>query len=153
VHFGDYDRALEELKRAIDLNASDAGSYGHLTAVLLYRGDTAGAIAAGEFLAQLQPEIPDGTAFDLGMAYILADRGGDAVRIVERAVDRSPGDLYANVMLAAAYAAVGRQQEAQRQAESVRQRFPAFPRDQFGSALRDPWLRAKLNHALEKAGL
>jgi Flp pilus assembly protein TadD len=152
VHFGDYDRALEELKRAIDLNGSDAESYASLVAVLLYRGDTAGAIAAGEFLAQLESEIPDGAAFDLGMAYVLADRGADAVRILERVVDRSPR-AYANVMLAVAYAAVGRQQEAERQAKSVRQRFPTFPRDQFGSALRDPSQRAKLDHALEKAGL
>jgi adenylate cyclase len=153
VRFGDYDRALEELKRAIDLNGSDAESYGHLITVLLYRGDTAGAIAAGELLAQFQPEIPDGNAFDLGMAYVLADRGADAVRILERVVDRSPGDAYASVMLAAAYATVGRQEDAERQARSVRQRFPTFPRDRFGSALRDPSLRAKLNHELEKAGL
>jgi adenylate cyclase len=153
VHFGDYDRALEELKRAIDLNGSDAESYDHLVTVLLYRGDTAGAIAAGELLAQFQPEIPDGTAFDLGMAYILADRGGDAVRILERVVDRNPGDLYANVMLAVSYAAVGRQEHAEQQARGVMQRFPTFSRDRFGSALRDPNLRAKLNQALEKAGL
>ena len=153
VQFGDYDRALEELKRAIDLNGSDAESYGHLVAVLLYRGDIAGAIAAGELLAQFQPEIPDGTAFILGMAYILADRGADAVRILERVIDRNPEDLYANVMLAAAYAAVGRQQEAERQAERVRQRFPTFSRDRFGSALRDPSLRAKLDRALEEGRL
>jgi adenylate cyclase len=153
VHFGDYDRAFEELKRAIDLNGSDAESYDHLIEVLLYRGDTAGAIAAGELVAQFQPEVPDGTAFDLGMAYILADRGADAVRVLERVVDRNQGDLYANVMLAVAYAAVGRQEDAERQARGVQQRFPTFSRDRFGSALRDPSLRAKLDHALEKAGL
>ena len=153
VHFGDYDRALEELKRAIDLNGSDAESYDHLVTVLLYRGDTAGAIAAGELVAQFQPEIPDGTAFDLGMAYVLADRGADAVRILEPVVDHNPRDLYASVMLAVAYAAIGRQQEAERLAKGVWQRFPTFSRDQFGSALRDPSLRVKLDHALEKTGL
>jgi adenylate cyclase len=153
VNFGDYDRALEELKRAIDLNGSDAESYDHLVTVLLYRGDIAGAIAAGELLAQFQPELPDGTALDLGMAYVLADRGADAVHILERDVDRTPGGLYANVMLAAAYAAVGRQQEAEQQARGVRQRFPTFSRDRFGSALRDPSLRAKLDGALKNAGL
>jgi class 3 adenylate cyclase/TolB-like protein/Flp pilus assembly protein TadD len=152
VRFGDYDRALDELKRAIDLNGSAADSYGHLIAVLVYRGDIPGAIAAGELLAQFQPEIPDGIVFYLGMAYVLADRGADAVRILGPVVDRNPGDLYANVMLAVAYAAVGRQQEAERQANGVRQRFPTFPRDRFGSALRDPNQRAKLDQALEKAG-
>ena len=153
VHFGEYDRALEELKRAIELNGSDAESYDQLVTVLLYRGDIAGAIAAGEVLAQFQPEIPDGAAFALGMAYVLADKSADAVGILERVVDRNPGDLYANVMLAAAYAAVGRQQEAERQANTVHQRFPTFSRDLFGSALREPALRSKLNHALEMAGL
>ena len=153
VHFGEYDRALDELKRAIDLNGSDAESYGHLVAVLLYTGDTASAIAAGELLAQFQPEIPDVTAFNLGMAYVLGDRGTDAIRIPEPVVGRNPRHLYASVMLAAAYAAVGRQQEAERLAKGVRQRFPTFSRDQFGSGLRDPSLRVKLDHALEMAGL
>ncbi len=153
VQFGDYDRALAELKRAIDLNGSDAESYGHLVTVLLFEGDISGAIAGGELVTQFRPEIPDGTAFDLGVAYILADRGADAVRILEHAVDRNPGHLYMNVMLAAAYGAVGRQQDAERQADRVHQRFPTFSRDRFGSALRDPSLRAKLNQALEKAGL
>jgi class 3 adenylate cyclase/TolB-like protein/Flp pilus assembly protein TadD len=153
VQFGDYDRALGELKRAIDLNGSDAESYDHLATVLLYEGDISGAIAGAELLTQFQPEIPDGAAFNLGIAYILADRGADAVRILERTINRNPGPLVTNVMLAAAYAAVGRQEDAERQAERVRQRFPTFSRDRFGSAFRDPTLRAKLNRALEKAGL
>lgn len=153
VHFGDHDRALEELRRAIDLNGSDAQSYDHLIVVLVYRGDIADAIAAAELVAQFQPELPDGAAFFLGMAYVLADRGADAIRILEPVVGKNPRDLYASVMLAVAYAAVGRQQQADGLAKAVRQRFPTFSRDQFGSALRDPSLRAKLDHALETAGL
>jgi adenylate cyclase len=153
VHFGDYDRALEELRRAIDLNGSDAQSYGHLVEVLLYRGDPAGAIAAGEMVAQFLPEIPDTTALLLGMAYVLTDRGADAIRILEPVVGHNSQDLYASVMLAVAYAAVGRQRQADELAKAVRQRFPTFSRDRFGSALRDPSLRAKLDHALENAGL
>src|SRR6516162_6627523 len=153
VHFGDYDHALDELKRAIDLNGSDAQSYGGLVTVLLYTGDPAGAIAAGETLTQFQPELPDGTALHLGMAYVLADHGADAIRILEPVVGHNPRDLYASVMLAVAYAAVGRQQQADELAKTVRQRFPTFSRDGFGSALRDPGLRAKLDHALASAGL
>jgi adenylate cyclase len=153
VQFGDYDRALEELKRAIDLNGSDAESYDHLVTVLLYEGDIAGAIARGELLTQFQPELPDGVAFNLGIAYILADRGADAVRVLGRAVERNPAPLVMNVMLAAAYAAAGLQHEAERQAERVHESFPTFSRDRFGSGFRDPTLRAKLDRALEKAGL
>jgi predicted Zn-dependent protease len=94
-----------------------------------------------------------GTSFNLGIAYVLADRAADAVRILERSIEQNPAHLYSNVMLAAAYAEAGRQHEAERQAEHVRYRFPNFPRESFGSALRDSNLRAKLDYALRKAGL
>jgi hypothetical protein len=55
-------------------------------------------------------------------------------------------------MLAAAYAAVGHHQQADELAKAVRQRFPTFSRDGFGSALRDPSLHAKLDRALATAG-
>src|SRR5271169_1304236 len=153
VQFGDYDRALDELKRAIDLNGSDAEAYGGLVTVLLYRGDIAGAIAAGELLAQFQPDIVKRNAPNLAIAYLLADRGPDAVHILEQLLDRNRTDLFANVMLAAAYAEVGRQQEADRQAELVRQRFPGLSTKELGSLLRDPNQREKLRLALKKAGL
>jgi tetratricopeptide (TPR) repeat protein len=153
VHFADYDRALDELKRAIDLNGSDAESYSVLVPVLLYRGDIAGAIAAGELVERFQPDAPVSTEFNLGLAYVLGDRAADAVRVLERSIEQNPAHMYSNVMLAAAYALAGRQQEAEHQADRVRQHFPTFPRETFGSALRDFDLRTKLDQALKKAGL
>jgi class 3 adenylate cyclase/TolB-like protein/Flp pilus assembly protein TadD len=153
VQFGDYDRALNELKRAIDLNPSDAESYSGLTNVLLWRGDIQGAIAAGELLEQFQPDISAGSAFNLATAYVLADRATDAVRVLEQSLDRNRTVLDTNAMLAAAYAEVGRQEEAERQADVVRQRFPGFSREAFGSLMRDPNQRQKLRLALGKAGL
>jgi adenylate cyclase len=152
VRFGDYDRALDELKRAIELNASDADGYRGLLQVLLWRSDIEGAIVAAELLGQFQPNISGGDAFYLGTAYVLADRGADAVRILEPAVERSPGALFGNVMLVAAYVAAGRQQEAERQAENVHRRFPNLS-NQFGGLLRDPNQREKLGAMLKKAGL
>lgn len=152
-YFGDYDRALAELRRAVDLNGSDADAYSGLGAVLLWSGDIEGAIAAGETLAQFQPHPSSGEAFHLGAAYLLADRGADAVRVLEPAADRNPTHLTANAMLAAAYAQVGRQEEAARQAATVRQRFPAFSSEEFGSLLRDPAQREKFALLLKKAGL
>lgn len=153
VHFGDYDRALNELKRAIELNASDVESYGGLATVLLWSGDTEGAIAAGELLAQFQPNISAGDAFHLATAYVLADRGTDAIRVLEQSIHLNGADQPTSIMLAAAYAAAGRQQEAERQADLVRQRSPRHSFPSFGSLLRDPSQRDKLAGALRKAGL
>jgi adenylate cyclase len=152
VHFGNYDGALDELKRAIDLNASDADAYSGLLSVLLWRGDISGAIAAGETLAQFEPElsVPDG--FYLATAYVLADRGADAIRILEPSLDRNRTNPETSIMLAAAYAEAGREEEAARQADLVHQRFPG-ERSQFGALLRDPSQREKLAQALKKAGL
>ena len=153
LYFGEYDRALDEVKRALDLNSSDAHSYEILMDVLLFRGDLKGAISAGETLGQFEPDIPSDAAFHLAVAYVLADRGADAVRVLRRALDRSPDDLYGNVMLAVALAAAGRQQDAERQAAEVRQKFPNFSPEEFGSLLRDPTQREKLAGDLKKAGL
>jgi adenylate cyclase len=151
VHFGDYDRALDELKRAIALNGSDAEAYKGLLSVLLWRGDISGAIAAGEVLAQFDPELAK-YSFHLATAYVLADRSADAIRVLEPSLDRNRADAEMNIMLAAAYAEAGRQQEAARQADLVRQRFPGSW-DGFGALLRDAGQREKLTQELKKAGL
>lgn len=153
VFFGDYDRALEELKRAIELNASDADAYGALTGVLLWAGDVQGAIAAGELLARFRPEQSEIELFDRGVAYMLADRTSDAVRLFELAIERSKDFRPAVAMLAAAYAEAGRKDDAERQAAVVRQRFPDFSRDEFGSLMRRPELRERIASAFRKAGL
>jgi adenylate cyclase len=148
VHFGDYDRALNELKRAIDLNGSDAEGYSGLLSVLLWRGDIPGAIAAGETLAQFEPELSVSDGFYLATAYVLADRGADAIRILEPTLATPE----TSIMLAAAYAEAGREEEATRQANLVRQRFPGA-QEQFGALLRDRSQREKLAQVLKKAGL
>jgi adenylate cyclase len=152
VHFGDYDAALDELKRAIDLNGSDAEGYSGLLSVLLWRGDTSGAITAGETLAQFEPELSVSDGFYLATAYVLADRSADAIRLLEPSVTRNRTNPEISIMLAAAYAEAGREADAARQADIIRQRFPR-KRDQFGALLRDPSQREKLAQALKKAGL
>src|SRR4029434_9819857 len=81
---------------------------------------------------------------DRGVAYMLADRTSDAVRLFELAVERSRDFRPAVAMLAAAYAQAGRKDDAERQAAVVRQRFPDFSRDEFGSLMRSPELREKI---------
>jgi adenylate cyclase len=94
MDLGDYDRALGEIKRAIDLNGSDAEAHSGLLNILLWSGDIQGAITAGEMLAQFQPHLSATRAFDLGTAYLLADRGVDAVRVLEPAADRNRAAFY-----------------------------------------------------------
>ena len=107
------------------------------------------------FSPRFQPEQSEIELFDRGIAYVLADRTPDAVRLFELAVERTQGVRPAVAMLAAAYAQAGRKDDAERQAAVVRQGgwFPDFSRDEFGSLLRSTDLREKIAFAFKKAGL
>jgi hypothetical protein len=61
--------------------------------------------------------------------------------------------MYTYAALAMAYAETGRQTDAERHATIIRERFPTFSRDEFGSLLRDPAARERLSAALKSAGL
>jgi adenylate cyclase len=153
LYLGDHERALTELKRAIDLNGSDAEALAGLVGVLLWAGDVQGAITAGETLAKFQIGLMPIEAFHLGTAYILSNRPQDAIRLLENAVDRNRANMYTYAALAMAYVEAGRLADAERYATTIRERFPTFSRDEFGSLLRDPAGRERLSAALKGAGL
>ena len=153
IRYADYDRALDEMRRAVELNNSDPDAYAGLGAALLWSGDVDGSVKAFETASKLGLEFTRNDSFMLGIAYLLADRSADAVRTLERSLERNQTDAYANAVLAAAYAEAGRQTDALRQAASVRELNPRFESADFGSLLRKPELRTKLAAALNKAGL
>src|SRR6476660_2828890 len=148
-----YDRALEELKRAIALNPSDADGYEGLSNLLVLMGDFDGAIRAIDVFSEFQPSLSAGTFFNLGTAQLLSGRSEDSVRTLERSVERYPSISFNNAVLAAAYAAAGRKADAERQAAIVRRQFPFFSSDNFGSQFQKPQDREKLAASLKEAGL
>ena len=133
-----YDRALEELKRAIALNPSDADGYEGLSNLLVLMGDFDGAIRAIDVFSEFQPSLSAGTFFNLGTAQLLSGRSENSVRTLERSVERYPSISFNNAVLAAAYAAAGRKADAERRAAIVRRQFPFFSSDNFGSQFRKP---------------
>jgi adenylate cyclase len=153
LRYGDYDRALDEMRRAVELNNSDPDAYAGLATALLWSDDVDASVKAFETAGKLGLDFTVVNSFDLGIAYLLADRSGDAIRTLERSIERNKTDLYTNVTLAAAYAASGRQADAVRQAATVRSIDPRFDIADFGSLFRKAELREKLVSALNKAGL
>ncbi len=153
ISYGDYDRALDEMRRAVELNSSDPDAYAGLATALLFAGDVDASVKASETAGRFQANLTVTDSLTFGLAYLLADRNADAIRTLERSLERNKTHLYTNAILAAAYAQAGRQADAARQAETVRGLSPRFNNTEFGSLLRRPELRAKLTGALEKAGL
>jgi adenylate cyclase len=153
IRYADYDRALDEMHRAIELNNSDPDAYSGLATALLWSGDVDASVRNFEIGAKLGLEFTANEAFTVGVAYLLADRSADAIRTLERSLERTRTDVYTNAILAAAYAANGRQADAERQARTVRDIDPRFDSTDFGSLLRKPELQTKLVAAMKKAGL
>lgn len=153
IRYADYDRALDEMRRAVELNSSDPASYVGLATALLWSGDIEGAVKSFEISGKLGLIASANDTFILGTAYVLADRNDDAIRTLEGSVERNKTDPYTNAILAAAYAQAGRQSDAARQAETVRRLDARFDSAEFGTLLRKPELQGKLVAALKKAGL
>ena len=153
IRYADYDRALNEMRRAVELNSSDPGSYAGMGTAQLWSGDVDSAVKFFEIARQLGLSVTANEAFTLGTAYVLADRYEDAIRTLESVSERTNTDPYSNAILAAAYAQAGRQADAARQAEIVRKLDARFDSAEFGTLLRKPEQRAKLVAALSKAGL
>jgi adenylate cyclase len=152
LQFGQYDQAINELKLTLDLNPSDAETYGALGNALLFTGALEDAIKASETAIRFDPNLDARRFWDLGMAYFLAGRTADAARVMEQTVAREPGFTFAYVILAAAYSEAGKPEDATRAAASVRKLDPFFNSGTFGSLFRNPEHRAKIASALRKAG-
>jgi adenylate cyclase len=153
TRLGEYDLAVDLLRRAMKLNPSDPDNYAGLGDALLWNGDVAGAIAALETAAQLDPRLSSEDLFNLGAGYFLAGDHAKAAHVFERTVARNDGNPFIHAMLAAIYAEAGRPDPSIRAAEEVRRRNPFFDRASFGSLFRNPGHRQKILSALEKAGL
>jgi adenylate cyclase len=152
VLFHHYDQAINELNLAIDLNPSDAETYGWLGNALLFAGNLQRAIDSGETALRFDPNLDVHHLWPLGTAYFLAGRVADATRIMEQIVARKPEYVFAHVILVAAYTQSSRSLEAARQRAVVRKLDPFFDQYYFVSLFRDPDHRSEIQKALLKAG-
>jgi tetratricopeptide (TPR) repeat protein len=150
---GEYEQAQNALKRAIELNPSDANALAAWGTVQSYSGDIAGGIGSLELALKLDPMLEPNYVFELAVAYYLARRHEDVLRIAERGLARHPDFAIVNAPAAAAAAQLGRKDEAARYAEALRRRLPFLDIDTLGSRFKDPAHPAYLKEGLKLAGL
>jgi adenylate cyclase len=148
-------KAIAEGERAValDPNGADVNAWYGLS--LTFAGKPEEAIPLFQKAIRLNPFGPSWYFFNLGNAFGNTGRFEDAVSAYKKALQRSPDNLLAHVLLAITYSKMGREKEARAEAAEVLRINPKFSLDYFAKTLphNDQKVINNLIDALRKAGL
>jgi len=153
IRKGQYDLALAELQQALDMNPNDAGIFNEMGEVLLYAGQTDDAISSMKMGLRFNPIATPGIYMELGLAYYLKEKYDDTVKIVQQGLAKKPDFVGHHIVIAAAYAQLGRMEDATNSAREVLRRHPFFEVESYGTIFRNQADRKHLREGLRKAGL
>ena len=90
---------------------------------------------------------------ELGLAYYLKEKYDDTVKIVQQGLAKKPDFVGHHIVIAAAYAQLGRMEDATNSAREVLRRHPFFEVESYGTIFRNQADRKHLREGLRKAGL
>jgi serine/threonine protein kinase/Tfp pilus assembly protein PilF len=112
LYYGhEFDKAIEQCRKALDVDPNSAGAYDCLGSSYLAEGKYEEAIAASEKASSLWNEDPQ-RLVGLGRAYALADRKPDALKILEQLRRLSRNAYVPPYFFATLYTAMGQKEEA-----------------------------------------
>jgi adenylate cyclase len=151
-----YDQALAEMERAVALAPTEAAIYAALADVLSRVGRSEDALeAAAQALHLRSSDIPDVHLGNVGSAYAVAGRYGEAQAPLQRYLSRFPNRLDIHLMLAVVYSEVGQAAEARAEAAEVLRINPKFSLEVHRQRvpIKDPAVLERHLAALRKAGL
>jgi TolB-like protein/class 3 adenylate cyclase/Tfp pilus assembly protein PilF len=149
----EYEQSKDALKRAVEINPSDANALAAWGSSESFVGEIGGAIESLELALKLDPMLEPTYVFDLVVAYYIARRHDDALRVAELGLARYPDFFVFNSAAAAAAAQLGRKDQAARYAEALRRRLPSFDPSSMGTRFKDSARAAYLREGLKLAGL
>jgi adenylate cyclase len=149
-----YDLALGQIDRALEINPSDAESYFQRGNILVWAGRAAEAMPWLEGALRFD-RAHALTSQDLSIAHYFLGRYGEAVEAGDRALARSPGrsiQTETHPFLAAAYAQMGRDQDAEGERVIVTHLSPFFDPRRFAAQFGTQEARDHILAGLKKAG-
>ena len=155
IHRRLYDKALSEAERSIALDPNDPNSYLAMAKILIYTGRLVEAKSYLKKAMRLDPQYPAYYLFFLGLAQFGMDQYEEALVSMERALERNPENFIALIPLAAAYAHLDRQEEAESAIKKLieTEPFMTLPIVETIFKYRSPYDEKRLMDGLEKAGL
>jgi adenylate cyclase len=149
-----YDLALAQLDRALEINPSDANNYAYRGSILVWAGRATEALPWLE--GALRFDRADGfAAARLCTVYYLLRRYTEAVDVCDRALSRNPGrntQMITHPMLAATYAELGQQQDAERERAIATHLWPLLDARTFAAQFGTQEAQDHMLEGLKKAG-
>jgi len=152
---GQFEKAIAEYERAINLNPNLPDVLARSAIPLTYIGRLEESIASFEKAIRLNPIPPGWYLRNLARSYCMVGRYEDSISTYKGALDRSPNDLYAQAGLTATYSIAGRLNEARAQAAEVLRLQPKFSTGRYAEKFpfKDKAETDRLIAALRNAGL
>jgi adenylate cyclase len=149
-----YDLALAQIDRALEFNPSDADNYAYRGSILMFAGRAAEALPWLE--GALRFDRANGfAATRLCMVYYFLRRYTEAVDACDRGLSRDPGrstQLTTLPVLAVIYAALNRQQDAERERAIVARLWPLLDAQTFAAQFGTEEARNYMLEGMKKAG-
>ena len=151
----EHEQAIAEAKRCLALDPNNAEGHVRLGHILDHAGRPAEGLPFIEKAMRLDPHYPFLYLFWLGHAFHSLERYDEAIAAYRRTISRSPDFFYAHLHLAAAYAQLGRMEEAKAEAAEALRMDPGCSVQRVAQRLplKDPAALARLVDGMRKAGL
>jgi len=149
-----FDLALAQVDRALEINPSDADNFSYRGSILVWAGRAAESLPWLEGARRLD-QANGFAAARLCMAYYLLRRYTEGVDICDRALSSGPGrsnQLITHPMLAATYAELGRQEDADRERAITARMWPLLDARTFAGQFGTEEARDHVLEGLKKAG-
>jgi TolB-like protein/DNA-binding winged helix-turn-helix (wHTH) protein len=155
LYRGDHAEAIRQTEHAIALAPGYADAHAQLAWVLHFAGRPARGLRAMDEATRLNPRVPSIYRLVRGALHYAQGEDAEAISDLEQAVPMNPTFQMLRLWLAAAYAASGRIEDAQWQADELMALNPSFSLAHIQRVypIRDPRYRERLLADLRKAGL
>jgi adenylate cyclase len=149
-----YDLAMGQIDHALEINPNEADSYQIRGTVLVWAGKAAEGLPWLEGALRFD-RAQSNTALNLCIAYYFLGRYREAVEVGDRVLARNPGRsiaLLGRPVLAAAYAQMGRDQDAEGERAIVARLSPLFDAHRFAGQFGTQPAQDQMLEGLKKAG-
>ena len=121
-----YDQAIAEVRRAVDINPNGALPIGNLALILGAAGQWEQSILQRKQAMRLNPIHDPGDYVSLGKAYFMTGKLDESIATLKKAVKINPDYLFAHILLAANFGSLNRSAEAAAAAKEILRLNPHF---------------------------